>query len=255
MVYSLNSKPRIPYVLFDLGGTLIYFQGNFPQAVSEAVMQATLSLRAAGYHLDEQVFPAAYSALIDSYYEKKNDSFIEYTAEYVMREALSVHGHPEPKEEHMRQALKDMYAVLQAHWHTEPDAVSTLETLVARGYRLGVVSNASDDADVQVLIDYANIRSYFDFILTSAVAGVRKPRQQIFLQALSFWNARPDQAVMVGDTVSADISGANNVGIGSIWITRRGETPENRAALFISTPDATISTLSELPDLLEAWPK
>jgi putative hydrolase of the HAD superfamily len=254
MVNLSGSALRIPYVLFDLGGTLIFFKGNFSEVIEEAIMRAAHSLRSAGYDLDAQVFAPAYRILIDEYYEKRNNQFVEFTSEYVLREALRAHGYAEPLEAHMQQALKDMYAYLQTHWHTEADAASTLEELLARGYRLGIVSNASDDADVRVLVENSGLRNYFDFILTSAVAGFRKPSKRIFEQALAFWNAQAEQAVMVGDTVSADIRGAKQAGIGSIWITRRAETVNNQAALQHWKPDAIISTLSELPALLETWP-
>jgi FMN phosphatase YigB (HAD superfamily) len=54
---------------------------------------------------------------------------------------------------------------------------------------------------------------------------------------------------MVGDTLGADILGARNSGIFSIWIRRRANTPGNRAHVDNILPDAQIDTLSELPGL------
>jgi HAD superfamily hydrolase (TIGR01549 family) len=254
MVLPVNPLLRFPYVLFDLGGTLIYFEGDFPPALATGINEALRHLRALGYELDPEVFPAAYRTLINEYYQKRSDQLVEFTSSHVLKEALRAHGYSDPREEHLTAALKEMYAVLQTRWLPEDDAVPTLEALLQRGYRLGLVSNASDDADVQILVDNAGLRPYFDFILTSANAGYRKPSPNIFNQALAFWGARPADAAMVGDTVSADISGAKNLGILSIWISRRAETEENRTALVESPPDATILTLSELPGLLENWP-
>ena len=59
---------------------------------------------------------------------------------------------------------------------------------------------------------------------------------------------------MVGDTVLADIAGANGLGIASVWITRRNDTPENRFEAARFPPSATLYALNELPDLLENWP-
>jgi FMN phosphatase YigB (HAD superfamily) len=53
------------------------------------------------------------------------------------------------------------------------------------GYRLGLISNAGDDADVQTLLDQANLRAYFEIILTSAGQGIRKPNPKIFWTALN----------------------------------------------------------------------
>lgn len=245
---------RFPYVLFDLGSTLIYFDSDWTEVMAESLRAATQHLRNGGFDLDERAFPEAYYALIQEYYQKRSDEFVEYTSEHVMREALRIHSAPEPSDDQLRQALKVMYGVSQAHWHIEHDTVAMLQTLRDRGHRLGIVSNAADDDDVQTLVDNAGIRGYFDFILTSAVVGFRKPNPKIFEQALGFWNAKPEQAVMVGDTVSADIAGANRMGIASVWIRRRGDVPENRSDAVRYPPGAVIDALSELPDLLENWP-
>ena len=100
-------------------------------------------------------------------------------------------------------------------------------------------------------MDKAEIRSFFDKILTSAGEGIRKPNPQIFQKLLDYWDLLPTQAAMVGDTLGADILGAKNAGIFSIWITRRADTPANHAHGDTIHPDATIDALNELPGLLD----
>lgn len=246
---------RFPYVLFDLGSTLIYFDGDWPEVMADSIRSMTHYLRSLGYALDEKAFPDAYFTLMQAYYQKRSDKFVEYTAEEVLREALRAHSIPKPPEQHLKQALKVSYSVSQSYWHPEQDAIPTLEALRDKGYQMGIVSNAADDADVQTLVDNAHLRPYFDFILTSAVAGVRKPNPAIFERALAYWNATPEQVVMIGDTVSADVAGANSLGIASVWIPRRNDAPENRSDAERFQPNATINTLSELPALLEHWPE
>jgi len=105
---------------------------------------------------------------------------------------------------------------------------------------------------VQTLVDQADLRSYFDVILTSAALGIRKPNPLIFQTALRQWGYSPSQAAMVGDSLGADILGAKNAGLYSIWITRRADTAANRAHEDTIQPDAVISRLSELPALLDS---
>jgi putative hydrolase of the HAD superfamily len=116
---------------------------------------------------------------------------------------------------------------------------------------MALISNASDDADVQTLVDNAGLRDFFEVILSSAHAGIRKPNPVIFQKALSSLEISAAEAAMVGDTLGADILGARNAGIYSIWITRRADTPGNRDHLDTILPDAEIARLSELPSLLE----
>ena len=249
----MDTRPalRFPYVIFDLGSTLIYFEGDWPSVMSDSLRACTRTLRELGYRLDDQAFPQAYYALNQEYYLQRNGTFVEFTAEHVLRAALSAHSVPDPAPEHLLSALKSMYAVSQRYWHVEPDAHTSLQALRNAGCRLGIVSNASDDADVQTLVDQADIRPYFDFILTSAVAGVRKPNPLIFQQALSNWpEAEPHQVLMVGDMRSADMAGANLLGLSSAWITRRAADEGLPTGDPRYQPTFTITALSELPALV-----
>lgn len=147
--------------------------------------------------------------------------------------------------------MRRMYAVSQAHWYPEADAVETLQQLKEAGYRIGIISNAADEQDVDNLVENAEIRPYLDFVLTSAACGLRKPSPVIFQQALGQLGTSPDQTVMVGDLLRPDVFGAQQMGIFSVWVTRRADNPENNHYAETITPDEQISTLSELPGLLE----
>ena len=244
---------RFDLVIFDLGSTLIYFEGKWSDVLAEGQQQLTRLLCQQGYSIDEDAFRAVFSARMLDYYRERDTEFIEHTTEYVLRSLLAEFGYPDAPRERLRPALNAMYAVSQLHWQVEADAVATLETLRRQGYRLAILSNASDDQDVQTLIDRAGIRAYFDFILTSAAVGVRKPAPRIFDYVLAHFQVPRQRAVMVGDTLGADILGARNAGIASVWITRRADTPDNRDHEDTIVPDAVIDTLIELLALLVNW--
>lgn len=238
-------------LIFDLGGTLIYFEGQWPEVLSRAYASLMKSLHAAGFDLDDGPFLKEFRHRIDQYYLQREAEFIEYTTACLLRTLLADHGYPEVSDAIVRSALRNMYAVSQAHWRTEEDAMSTLQLLREKGYRLGIISNASDANDVETLIDRAGIRHFFDPILISATVGYRKPNPRIFRLALDAWGLAPERAAMIGDTLGADILGARNAGMFSIWITRRAEAPANLAHVDTIQPDATIAALGELPGLLE----
>ncbi len=241
---------KIDTVLFDLGSTLIYFDGDWSQAIQEGNLKLLNFLRTAGYQLDESHFIERFRSELQAYFIERETEFIEYTSAYILRQVLSEFGYPTVSDQVIREALASMYAVTQAYWKTEPDAHSTLNALREKGYRLGLISNASDDADVQSLIDRARLRPYFETIISSAAEGIRKPNPKIFFIALERLGSSPARSVMVGDTLGADILGAQNSGMRGIWITRRADTPANRAHADTIHPDAQIANLSELPHLL-----
>jgi putative hydrolase of the HAD superfamily len=111
-----------------------------------------------------------------------------------------------------------------------------------------MVSNTSDDKNVQQLLDRWELRPFFETIVTSAGVGFRKPDERIFRPALDHFGLPPGQVAMVGDSLEADILGANQLGIYSIWITRRVSLPEE--GVLAIQPQAVIPALNLLPGLL-----
>jgi HAD superfamily hydrolase (TIGR01662 family) len=188
---------------------------------------------------------------MQEYHLQRECDHLEFSSEYVLRCLLHRYGFDFVPRDHLRTALDHLYAVTETNWLIEEDTIPTLNELLKSGYRLGIISNAADDHDVQMLIDQHNLRSYFSVILVSAAMGIRKPHPRIFQQALDFFEIPPHKAVMVGDTLNADILGAINIGMDCVWITRRADTSDNRILKDSIHPNKTISKLSELPDILQ----
>lgn len=239
-------------VVFDLGGTLIHFDGAWTEVMQQAMRDLLAHLQAGGRELDAEKFLQEFHARLQEYYVQREAEFVEYTTAHILRTLLSDMGHPGLNAAEMAAALRTLYGTSQSHWKPEADAVETLEALRAAGYHMGIISNASDDDDVQTLVDKAALRPYMDFVLSSAACGIRKPNPMIFKIALKDWGYLPGEVAMVGDTLGADILGARNAGLYSIWITRRAEKPANRDHADTIRPDAVVETLAELPGLLQS---
>lgn len=235
---------------FDLGGTLIFFDGDWPEVFANTIETLSKHLKESGLDIDFNRFMDDFLSRLIDYFEERESEFIEHTTAYLLRTTLSDWGHPEVSTSVIDTALKAMYSVSQAHWYPEHDTHETLRTLQEQGYRLAIISNAADDNDVQTLIDNAKIRSYFELILSSAAIGIRKPNPRIFEIALEKMEISNSRVAMVGDTLGADILGAQNAGIYSIWLTRRADNPANQAHAGTIIPDMKVTSLDELPEKL-----
>lgn len=205
----------------------------------------TQSLREHGIELDAAIFRAR----LHEYYAQRDKDFYETTYHLVLRELLNELGHAEVAETTLRSALDALYRVTQSNWQLESDAVEALEQLKQENYKLGIFSNAGDDQDVQDLIESFGIGKYFDYVLTSAACFYRKPHPRAFEIALARWNATPQEAAMIGDSLDADILGANQLGITSIWLTRRAQFKDEDIRRI--KPDFSLRKLSELPPTLD----
>lgn len=236
-------------ILFDFGGTLMYGRQDWAPVIAKADEALTDYLRSKGMEVSLNTFPTEFRKRLDEYFKQREQDLLETTYTFVLRELLNEKGYEEVPDTTLRSALDTLFAVTQANWELEEDAVPTLQRLRIKGYNLGIISNAGDDRDVQQLARKFGITDYFDFILTSAACSYRKPHPRIFELALSNWYCDPGEAVMVGDNLVADIRGAQEAGIYGIWINRRAdplmETQER------VRPDASLSSLSELPAVLD----
>jgi HAD superfamily hydrolase (TIGR01662 family) len=239
-------------VLFDLGNTLVYWDLDWKHINEKITVQLLDGLHQAGLMVDREAFAHDYNHAIDDFYLNDTE-YIEYTTEHFLRRTLSAHGYENVSTERLSPIIQRSFAASRPHFFIEEDTIDVLENLRESGYRLGLISNASDPDDLGRLIDTFDLRPYFEMILISAGVGLRKPHPRIFHMALDHFNVEPQRAVMIGDTLDADVLGAHNAGMPGIWIARRGDRPDNHVHLHTILPDKTIQTLAELPDVLDNW--
>ncbi len=236
-------------VLFDFGGTLMYGRNAWEPFIAQADEALTNYLIAQGMELNLSTFPTQFRKRLDEYFKQREQDLLETTYPFVLRELLKEKGYDDVDSETIRTALNNLFAITQTNWELEEDAVPTLKKLVENGYRLGIISNAGDDTDVQQLARKFGITQFFDFILTSAACSYRKPHPRIFELALANWYCPPSEAVMIGDNLDADVRGAQEVGIYGIWLNRRADPKtEDRKRI---QPNASLSLLSDLPAALD----
>ncbi len=227
----------------------MYERSSWQSITAQADEALTNYLREQGMELNLSTFPREFRKRLDKYFKKREKDLLETSYSFVLRDVLTDKGYKDVPDRTIRTALDRLFAITQTNWAVENDTRPTLQKLEADGYRMGLISNAGDDEDVQQLARRFNIAQYFDFILTSAACSYRKPHPRIFEIALSNWYFLPSEAVMVGDNLDADVRGAQNVGLYAIWLNRRAA--EKNSDQLPVQPDATISSLYELPALLD----
>lgn len=224
----------------------MYSLDPWPPVYDRAGRELSNALCASNIDVDCDTFHSDFRQRLDEYYVERDRNLFETSTIVVLRELLAEKGHHNISEKILREALDQFYAVTQQNWALENDAAPTLDTLQEGGYHLGLVSNAGDTRDVLQLTEKFGIVQYFDFVITSAECGYRKPHPRIFELALERWGYMPDEIAMVGDRLEADVRGAQPLGIYTIWITRRAKKIEPPPI----KPDCSVSSLSEIPSLL-----
>jgi HAD superfamily hydrolase (TIGR01458 family) len=79
---------------------------------------------------------------------------------------------------------------------------------------------------------------------------VGKPSAEFFKLALGDLGVAPDEAVMVGDDIEADIGGAQAAGLAAVQVETGKYTPADREHPHV-TPDLRIASIADLPAALE----
>ena len=115
------------------------------------------------------------------------------------------------------------------------DVVAALR---GRGLKLGIVSNGETALQWRS-IDALGLQ--MDAVLISQAEGVRKPDAAIFSRAAERLGVTPEQCLFVGDNPAADVLGARNAGMQSVWFDNGLTWPE-------SEPEG--ETIRQLADLL-----
>ena len=93
-------------------------------------------------------------------------------------------------------------------------------------YNLHIITNGFHEVQHGKLKN-SNIAPYFKTVTNSEMVGVKKPNPKIFNYALELAEARPENSVMIGDNLEADILGALNLGLHAICFNVHGIELDN----------------------------
>ena len=243
------SSPWIQGTIFDLGSTLIYFDGDWPEVILDSYRFLADHLLAQGLNIDPQAFQKQMASTVEEQFSQRLQDHVERPMEKILLEVLTEQGEGIPSEPILEQSLKKMYAISEHHWQPADGLHEMLDLLRDQGLPLGLISNASDAKNVHRLIDKAGIRKYFDPIVISASVGMRKPAPEIFQVLLDSWKLPADQLVMIGDSLQADILGAQNLGIHQIWITEFLNGTDRPEELGIH-PEYETNNIQAIPEIV-----
>jgi FMN phosphatase YigB (HAD superfamily) len=241
-------------VLFDLFDTLVHFDAERLPIVevdgrtvrsSAGRLHAILRGHAPGVTLE-----ACYHALRASWQEAERRraadhrevTAIERMTDMLRRLDLDAGACPTGFVESLldahRRALSEA-ATFPAHYG------GLLRALRGR-YRLAVVSNFDYTPTAVGLLRGVGVAELFDTIVVSDAVGWRKPRPEIFDEALKRLGVTAAEALFVGDRADIDVVGAQRMGMPVAWVN------PDRAPLpaGIARPDYEIRDLAELAPVL-----
>lgn len=230
----------LPYkhILFDLDHTLWDFDKNCAETLLELYHRHDMGKHK---HFGVEEFVKTYQQinrrLWDDFHAGKlskhdirHTRFILTFAELGLQESDVPHG----LEEQFLQLCPSKSNVL-------PYAHEVL-TYLKQKYVLHIITNGFFEVQ-NIKMSSAQLGSYFNEVINSESCGHMKPDKRIFEYTLGRINAKPEECLMVGDDLEADVKGARNAGIDQVYFNPHQESHSEKISY-------EINSLKELLDIL-----
>ena len=245
----------ITTLLFDLGGTLHDVHGSEESRLRFA---AHLIRRLRQYGIALDTTPEALNALLrknaESYKRRGEQDWTELPQDEIWSEwYLRDFGIPRERFAPIAEELSFLYDYERVENMRKTRLKETIEKLHALGIRMGVVSNIISTSLVPHMLNEYGIAQYMETIVMSSSAGIRKPDPRIFGVAMDEMGVTAAETGYVGDTISRDVRGARNAGLGLV-IQVANPSIAHRDVAFHGAdapkPDYLVQELYEIPEIL-----
>ena len=122
------------------------------------------------------------------------------------------------------EAVDPFKHAFRAAWGTThtlvPGAEQMLQTLQAKGYRLFAASNSFGHLQ-RSRLEHAGILHYFEDTYISMDIGYDKPDIRFYQEALKRCGLQPSEVLMIGDSMTTDVLGAQAAGIDALFFDRQ----------------------------------
>jgi putative hydrolase of the HAD superfamily len=189
-------------VLFDLDGTLLDRDKSVKQFITVQHDRLNSHLN----HISQSEYAARFIALDCHGHVWKDKVYQQLVTEFKITSIT------------WQALLNDYEKQFQFHCVPFIGLIEMLDTLKQQGYQLGIITNGRGEFQAKA-ISGLGIQAYFDTILISEIEQVRKPEAEIFNRAITRLGGSAQNSVFVGDNPEADILGAKNANLRTIWET------------------------------------
>lgn len=137
----------------------------------------------------------------------------------------------------------------RAAWSLYDDTLPCLDSLAARGIRLGIITNG-DEAFQQAKLARMELAGRFEHVVASGTVGITKPDPRIFELACGLFGVTLSEALYVGDRLGTDAVGARDAGLRGVWLVRDGAASGDAVAAAQASGVTVITSLAQLPALV-----
>jgi len=195
-------------VFFDLDHTLWDFERNSALTFEKIFLEH-------GLNISLPDFLEVYIPLNHSFWKLYREERISKEDLRYQRLKQSFDGINKYVDDHTINSLSEDYiANLSNFGNVFPYAIEILQYLKPK-YRIHIITNGFHEVQGKKLRN-SGIDKFFEHVVDSEMAGVKKPNPKIFNLALERARVNAEKSIMIGDNLEADILGAKAVGMNTI---------------------------------------
>lgn len=212
----------IKHIFFDLDHTIWDFDKNAEETLKE--LYQTYQLQTLGLTSTEE--------FIQTYTENNHRLWAAYHIGKISKETLRSERfsstfiqlgiHPD----HIPQQFEDDYVRITPTKTNLFEGSEKVLSYLQKKYSLHIISNGFKESTLTKM-EVSALNPYFKNVIISEDVGVNKPDKAIFEHALQKAEALKEESIMIGDSLEADITGAQNFGMKAIFFNPlKKEAPE-----------------------------
>ncbi len=234
---------QIKGVFFDLGGTLRIAE-DVPEHQERAKARMAQLVGAQNVQDFIDMVEARYQPYRDwALGENKEAGDYELWAKWLMPEL------PEAKLREVCHELTYQYRQVKGLRHVVEGGLEVIQTLHARGYQLGIISNLIGEDEIPNWLRDDGLEQYFDAVVLSSVCHIRKPDPRMYWMGCEKLGLTPDQCASVADNLNRDITGAKAAGIGANILFISPEKLAKKTITDENRPDYIVHRFTDILDL------
>ena len=242
---------EIRAVVFDLGGTLIEYSGEFaswPELETPGMLAAYAYLDRQGLQLPgTDSFIRAGQAILPGRWLQATAGEKNLTLPSLLEDMLDRLEVEAPGKTVIETAANRYETAVCDRATVIPGAAEIVAQLKEEGYKLGLISNTMFSGRIHMSdLQRFGLLQNFESLLFSADANKWKPGVAPFEHVLGELGVDADEAAYVGDDPAADVIGGLSAGMFTIHFRSSGRFPSPDRM----EPDAIIATMPELPGVL-----
>ena len=227
--------PKYKHLFFDLDHTLWDFDANAKETLAElyAIFELDSKIKIAF----EDFYPKYLfhnEVLWDSYH-KGLISADDLKWKRMWRTLLDFKIGDEPLAKAMSEKFLEILPTKKTLF---PHTLEILDYLKNKNYGLHLITNGFEKTQWSKL-DNSGLSGYFTHVITSEGSNSLKPKKEIFDFAMLKANSALPESIMIGDNLDADIQGAMNAGMDTVFVNHIN-------AVTAIKPTYTITHLKQL---------